>query len=204
MPEGEPKSPIQDPKLRGEPLTEECSGPVVGQDSNLVIEDSRNDKIGILSHEEEGEGAGKCLADELAGSQKAQNKANLESKKGPETQEFKPETARAEGRKQSQFVEEVASDEWRVESQSEGNELLLAAGVSPLPGPDELGSPGDGQMNGPTYRVTLNDLIQCGECRTKQDWRTAAEVIALNPQLFGEVDPDLLASINAMAEQTEL
>jgi hypothetical protein len=37
-----------------EPMTEGCSGPVVGQDSNLVIEDSRNDKIGILSHEAQG------------------------------------------------------------------------------------------------------------------------------------------------------
>ena len=35
----------------GELRPEGSSGPVVGQDSNLVIDDSTNDKIGILSHE---------------------------------------------------------------------------------------------------------------------------------------------------------
>src|SRR5271157_3048117 len=187
----------EDKAQNSEPQTEECSGPVVGQNSNLVIEDSRNDKIGILSHERQGEGAGQCLTDGVASSQKVQNKANLESKKGPETQEFQPETATAEGRKQSQFGEEVASAEWRVASEDESNELLPAAGAPPLPLPDELGSPGGGQMNGPTYRVTLEDLIKSGEFRTKQDWRSAGEVIALNPQLFGEIDPELLSKIAA-------
>ena len=34
-----------------EPMTEGSSGPVVGHDSNRVIEDSTNDTIGIVSHE---------------------------------------------------------------------------------------------------------------------------------------------------------
>ncbi len=186
-----------------EPLTEECSVAVVGQDSNPVIEDSTNDTIGILSHEGEGEGAGQCLTDGVASSQKAQNKPNLESKKDTETQEFKPETAKAEGRKQSQSTEAVASHEWRVASESEGNEPLPATAVPPLRRLDEPDSPGDGQMNGPTYRVAVDDLIQYGEFRTKQEWQLAAEVIALNPQLFGEVDSDLLAKIKAMADETE-
>ncbi len=53
----------------GEPMTEGSSGPVVGYDSNRVIDDSTNDKIGILSHEDahaagqpgQGDGAGQCL-----------------------------------------------------------------------------------------------------------------------------------------------
>ncbi len=69
---------------KSEPLTEECSVPVVGQDSQLT--------------------------DGAAGSEKAQNKANLEAQKGQETLEFKPETARAEGRKQSQFPPAITLD----------------------------------------------------------------------------------------------
>ena len=34
-----------------EPTTEASSGPIVGHDSNRVIDDSTNDKNGILSHE---------------------------------------------------------------------------------------------------------------------------------------------------------
>ena len=34
-----------------QPMTAGSSGPIVGHDSNRVIDDSTNDKIGILSHE---------------------------------------------------------------------------------------------------------------------------------------------------------
>ena len=34
-----------------EPMAEVSSGPIVGDDSNRVIENSTNDKIGVLSHE---------------------------------------------------------------------------------------------------------------------------------------------------------
>src|SRR5208337_1567626 len=93
-----------------EPMTEGSSGPVVGYDSTRVIDASTNDKNGILSHEgahaagqaAQGDGVGQCLPDDVTTPQKAPNKANLKSKQSLESQEFKPETAGAEGRKQSQ------------------------------------------------------------------------------------------------------
>src|SRR5271157_2923949 len=92
-----------------EPMTEGSSGPVVGHDSNRVIDDSTNDKNGILSHEGaqaagqpgQGDGVGQCLLDNVTTPQKAPNKANLESKQSPESQELKAENTGAEGRKQS-------------------------------------------------------------------------------------------------------
>ena len=50
----------------------------------------------------QGDGAGQCLPDDVTTPQKSPNKANLESKQSLESQELKPETAGAEGRKQSQ------------------------------------------------------------------------------------------------------
>ncbi|MGZ3386215.1 MAG: hypothetical protein ACXWNF_14330, partial [Isosphaeraceae bacterium] len=93
-----------------EPTTEASSGPIVGHDSNRVIDDSTNDKIGILFHEGahaagqpgQGDGVGQCLSDDVTTPQKAPNKANLESKQSLESQELKLEKAGAEGRKQSQ------------------------------------------------------------------------------------------------------
>ncbi len=62
-------------------------GPIVGHDSNRVINDSTNDKNGILSHQgahaagQPGlvDGVGQCLPDDVMTPQKAPNKANLES-----------------------------------------------------------------------------------------------------------------------------
>ena len=93
-----------------EPMTDGISGPVVGYDSTRVIDDSTNDKNGILPHEGahaagqpgQSDGAGQCLRDDVTASQKAPNKANLESKQNLKSQLFKSETAGAEGRKQSQ------------------------------------------------------------------------------------------------------
>ena len=56
----------------GEPMTDVGSGPNVGDDSDRVTEDSTNDKIGILSHEDveaagqarQGEGLGQSLQSE--------------------------------------------------------------------------------------------------------------------------------------------
>src|SRR5208283_3840047 len=91
---GEPKSPIQNPKsprgvetggceegLSSEPMKEGGSSPVVGHDSNRVIEDSTNDTIGIVSHEGahaagqpgQGDGVGQCLPDDATMPQKAPN-----------------------------------------------------------------------------------------------------------------------------------
>ena len=83
-----------------EPMTDGISGPVVGYDSTRVIDDSTNDKNGILPHEGahaagqpgQSDGAGQCLRDDVTASQKSPNKANLESKQSLESQELKPET----------------------------------------------------------------------------------------------------------------
>ena len=88
-----------------EPMTEGSSGPIVGHDSQRVIEDATNDKIGILSHEGahaagqpgQGDGVGQCLPDDVTTPQKAPNKANLESKQSLESQELKSETGRGGG-----------------------------------------------------------------------------------------------------------
>jgi hypothetical protein len=74
----------------GETTPEVSQSRIVGYDSNRVIDDSTNDKNGILSHEGthaagqpgQGDGFGQCLPDEVTTPQKAPNKANLESKPG--------------------------------------------------------------------------------------------------------------------------
>jgi hypothetical protein len=155
-----------------EPMTEGSSGPFVGHDSNRVIDDSTNDKNGILSHEAahaagqpgQGDGVGQCLLDNVTTPQKAPKKANLESKQSPESQELKSETPGAEGRKQSQSSQGETTRKprsrdgrpaWQsgrrpVASAAEGSELLRAAGVPPLRRSDDLDSPGDGQMKSRT------------------------------------------------------
>src|SRR5208337_2839184 len=90
----------------GEPMAEGSSGPIVGHHSNRVIDDSTNDKIGILSYEDahapgqqgQGDGVGQCLPDDVTTPQKAPNKANLESNQNLNPQELESETAEAEGR----------------------------------------------------------------------------------------------------------
>ncbi len=201
---GEPKSPIQNPKSprevetggcderqSSEPMTEASSEPIVGHDSNRVIEDSTNDTIGVLSHEGahaagqpgQGDGGGQCLPDDVTKPQKAPNKANLESKQNIELQEVKSDTARAEGWKQSQNSEGETrtkpssrdgrsagqSGRRRVGSEAQGSELLRLAGFPPLGRSDDLDSPGDGRMKSRTYRVTPGDLTQSSEFRTRED-----------------------------------
>ena len=157
-----------------EPMTEASSGLVVGHDSNRVIDDSTNDKNGILSHEgahaagqpAQGDGVGQCLPDDVTTPQKAPNKANLESKQGLESQELKSESAGAEGRKQSQSSQGETrrkarsrdgqpagqSGRWPVASEAERGDLHRAAGVPPLRRSDDLDSRGDGQMKSCTHR----------------------------------------------------
>ena len=157
-----------------EPMTEGSSGPVVGYDSQRVTEDATDDKNGILSHEgahaagqpAQGDGVGQCLPDDMTTPQKAPNKANLESKQSIESQEFKSETAEAEGRKQSQSSEGGTTRKprsrdgrpaWQsgrrpVASEAEESELLRAAGILPLHRSDDLDSPGDGQIKSRTHR----------------------------------------------------
>ncbi len=159
-----------------EPMREGSSGPVVGHDSTRVIDDSTNDKNGILSHEGahaagqpgQGDDVGQCLPDDGTTPQKAPNKANLESKHSQESQELKSEMAGAQGRKQSQSSQgetrtKPGSRDGRSARQSgrlpvgreaQGSELLRAAGFPPLRRSDDLDSPGDGQMKSRTHRVT--------------------------------------------------
>ena len=151
-----------------EPTTEASSGPIVGHDSNRVIDDSTNDKIGILFHEGahaagqpgQGDGVGQCLPDDVTTPQKAPNKANLESKQSLESQELKLEKAGAEGRKQSQSSQGETRRKPRsrdgrparqsgrrpVASEAQGSELLRATGVPPLRRSDDLDSPGDDSL----------------------------------------------------------
>ncbi len=128
-----------------EPMTEGISGPVVGYDSNRVIDDSTNDKIGILSHEGthaagqpgQGDGVGQCLPDDVTASRKAPNKANLELKQGPESQELKLEMAGAEGRKQSQSSKE----ETRRKPSSRDDRAARQSGRRPVAGEAEGSGP---------------------------------------------------------------
>ena len=85
-------------------------GPIVGDESNRVIENSTNDKIGIWSHEGtdaadrpgQGDGNGQCLPGDVTTPRKAPNKASLESEQSPESQELKSEMTGAAGWEQSQ------------------------------------------------------------------------------------------------------
>src|SRR5271157_4710033 len=149
---------------------------------------------------------------------KAPNKANLQSKQGLESQELKSETAGAEGRKQSQSSKGGTTRRPRsrdgrparksgrrpVGREAQGSELLRVAGFPPLGCSDDLDSPGDGQMKSRTYRVTLADLTKISEFRTKEDLQWAAQFIASNSELLGEVDPELLAKIDEMADESDL
>jgi len=58
-------------------------------------------------------------------------------------------------------------------------------------------------MKSRTYRVTLADLTKSTDFRTKEDLRWAAQFIATNPELPGEVDPELLAKIDEMADESD-
>jgi hypothetical protein len=136
-----------------EPMTEGRLGQIVGQDSNLVIVGSTNDKIGILSHEGtdaadrvcQADGVGQCI-DGVRTPKKAPNKPNFESNQSNEPQILKSETSGAEGRKQSQSPKGETRRKsssrdgraaqqrgrWPVVSEAEGCELLRAPGVPPL------------------------------------------------------------------------
>jgi hypothetical protein len=143
---GEPKSPVQNPKsprevdtggceegLSSEPMKEEGSGPVVGHDSNRVIEDSTKDKIGILSHE------GAVAADWLGqgdggvqGPEKAQNKANLWLTQTTKSEGVKSHIARMDGRKQSHLASDEVRGARRAARTAEGTERTGSARVPPL------------------------------------------------------------------------
>jgi hypothetical protein len=89
-----------------------------------------------------------------------------------------------------------------VGSEAQGSELLRLAGF-PLRRSGDPDSPGDGQMKSRTYRVTLANLTKSSEFRTKEDLQWAAEFIASNSVLLGEVDPELIAKIDEMADESD-
>ena len=88
----------------------EATDLVVGQDSNLILEESPNDKIGILSHEEmdtaehagQGPDEQQSPACSLTVPEKAQNKANFKSTKNYSLLKVKSSSSGLAGQKQSQ------------------------------------------------------------------------------------------------------
>ena len=94
----------------GELTTEGSFGPVVGQDSNLVRDDSTSDAMGILSYVGtdaadgacQGDGLEQSLACGVKTSQKAPNEPNLESTQSVYSQRVEPGNRRAAGRERSQ------------------------------------------------------------------------------------------------------
>ncbi len=112
---------------------------VVGQDPNLVLEESTNDKSGILSHEEmdttdrSGQAAGndQGVTNDGASPKKAQNKANLETREVLDSQALKPEIGEAAGRKRSQIARVEASPTPRS---SEGRSTGGGSGAGGGPG----------------------------------------------------------------------
>jgi hypothetical protein len=127
-----------DERQSSEPMAGGSSGPIVGDDSQRVIDDSTDDKVGILSHEGtdaadrpgQGDSVGRSLPGGVEEAEKAPNKADLESEQSLDSQELKSEMAGAEGRKQSQSSqgnEEKAeverwptgSEEWLVPARRE-------------------------------------------------------------------------------------
>src|SRR5271157_1870863 len=91
-------------------MAEGSFGPVVGHDSHGVVEESTNDKIGILTHEGTDAADGVCQGDGLEQSldcgvktsQKVPNEAKLESTQGTSSQGFESQNAEPEGRERSQ------------------------------------------------------------------------------------------------------
>jgi hypothetical protein len=58
-------------------------------------------------------------------------------------------------------------------------------------------------MNSLNYRASLFGLTKSSNFRTKDDLQQAAWYVAMNPELHGEVDPELLAKIDAMADESD-
>jgi hypothetical protein len=93
-----------------EPMAAGSFGPVVGHDSHGVIEESTNDKTGILSHEGTDAADGVCQGDGLEHGlvcgvktpQKAPNEAKLESTQNIYSQGFESQNAEPQERERSQ------------------------------------------------------------------------------------------------------
>ena len=94
----------------GQPTPEVSQGQIVGLDSNRVIDDSTNDKIGILSHEgidaTDRPYLGACDRQSLPSGVKipenVQNEANPESTQGPLPLDVESSVSEPAGQKRSQ------------------------------------------------------------------------------------------------------
>lgn len=93
-------------------MTEECSGPVVEHDSDRLVDDLRNDKIGILSPEgahaagQPGQGDGLERSPDcgVETPQKAPNEANLGSTQSVDSQRVESEKPEPPQPERSQFA----------------------------------------------------------------------------------------------------
>ncbi len=190
----------------GETAPEVSQGSAVGQDSNLVHDDPRNDKTGILSQEEANSAGqmGQDLAEartEVAAPQNVAIKANLKLEPGAEPRARKSEATVRKAREQSQSGR--AASETGMARGDEGNERASATEVPRLPRLDDPESPGDQPMNSATLRGMIDDLITSGQIITKQDWQSVLDFVLFNPRTFGVVDPELLAKIEAMIHEAD-
>ena len=97
----------------GETSPELSQSSIVGQNSNLVIDESRNDKVGILSHEETHVAGqvGQGLTGEVVTPENAPNKANPEPEQCAEPQTQGSGEAVAKAREQSQSSGVAAIDD---------------------------------------------------------------------------------------------
>ncbi len=102
-----------------EPMTEGWAGLVVGYDSNRVIDDSANDKMGILSHEGtdatdrpyQGAGDRQSLPAGVKTRENVQNEANPETTQNSLPLEVESYSAEPAGPKRSQFTQAVAREQ---------------------------------------------------------------------------------------------
>src|SRR5271157_4802229 len=100
----------------GEPTPEVSQGRIVGYDSNRVIDDSMNDRIGILSHEETDAADRPCqgacdrqsLPRGLKTPQKAPNEAKPESTQSSLSHGFESSAPEAAGHERSRFAADGA------------------------------------------------------------------------------------------------
>jgi len=99
-----------DERESSEPMAERSSGPLVGQNSHRVIEDSTNEKIGISSHVgtdaadgvSQGDGLEHGLVCGVKTLQKTPNEANLESTQSACSQGVESENGEPQERERSQ------------------------------------------------------------------------------------------------------
>ena len=114
-----------------EPMSEVSQGRIVGHDSNRVIDDSTNDKIGILSHKGmdatdrpyQGDCDRQSLPSGVKTPENVQNEANPESTQGSSLLEVESSVPEPGRRKRSQSTQAVAREQWSVASECEAGEI---------------------------------------------------------------------------------